>query len=350
MKLLFVADLHLGASYKALSLEKQRARKSEVFNAISSIFEKAKLCGAEAILFGGDVFHSNAKNKQTQKYLFNLIEQSDINCFMIFGNHDEKIVLENLPQNLTVILGQPQSFELGQDVVLTAFPYNYSDFSCLQSLKSESFNIVMMHGDIFNSSDKSFINTTLLKNKNIDILALGHLHDFMVNKLDERGQVFYSGCTFGNGFDECGTKGDALIDTQTSYIEFIPLACRMFHEVDVDISDFESLQNLESMIEKSFEQFDRDDFVKVNLIGRFNEGQDKFLEVLRRRYSDLFFFFELVDKSRLKIDLQKIATEKLSFKYEFLRLVNLDESLTDDEKNAISILGVEALSGEEVGI
>ena len=46
-----------------------------------------------------------------------------------------------------------------------------------------------------------------LKNKNIDYLALGHVHKYKMEKLDNRGIYCYSGCLEGRGFDECGDKG-----------------------------------------------------------------------------------------------------------------------------------------------
>ena len=48
--------------------------------------------------------------------------------------------------------------------------------------------------------------------KNIDYLALGHIHKYKQAELDQRGVYCYSGCLEGRGFDECGEKGFVLLD------------------------------------------------------------------------------------------------------------------------------------------
>ncbi|MGX8704776.1 MAG: metallophosphoesterase family protein, partial [bacterium] len=65
-------------------------------------------------------------------------------------------------------------------------------------------NIVMLHGDITNLNS---IPLSMLKERNIDYLALGHIHKFQKGKLDDRGIWVYPGCLEGRGFDEEGPKG-----------------------------------------------------------------------------------------------------------------------------------------------
>lgn len=64
-----------------------------------------------------------------------------------------------------------------------------------------------MHGQIRDTSGKDKINVSKLRNKNIDYLALGHIHTFTSIKIDDRGTGVYSGCLEGRGFDECEDKG-----------------------------------------------------------------------------------------------------------------------------------------------
>ena len=63
-------------------------------------------------------------------------------------------------------------------------------------LDTEHVNIVVMHGQIakYNTKDGDKINLTRLKNKNIDYLALGHIHSYELGELDKRGVYAYSGC------------------------------------------------------------------------------------------------------------------------------------------------------------
>ena len=74
-----------------------------------------------------------------------------------------------------------------------------------------------MHGQESDTDAKDkaeIINLKQLKNKNIDYLALGHIHTYKQSKLDNRGTYCYSGCLEGRGFDECGEKGFVLLNIE----------------------------------------------------------------------------------------------------------------------------------------
>ena len=55
-------------------------------------------------------------------------------------------------------------------------------------------NLVTLHGQAGTSCGKDQINLKLLQNRGIDYLALGHLHTYSLQKLDETGAFCYSGC------------------------------------------------------------------------------------------------------------------------------------------------------------
>ena len=57
-----------------------------------------------------------------------------------------------------------------------------------------------------------------LKEKNIDYLALGHIHEYSQGQIDLRGKYAYSGCLEGRGFDELGEKGFILIDVSDGVV------------------------------------------------------------------------------------------------------------------------------------
>ena len=96
-----------------------------------------------------------------------------------------------------------------------------------------------MHGQISASSKPDAVNLELLKNKNIDYLALGHYHSFTWDRLDKRGVYCYSGCLEGRGYDEIGEKGFVLLDTQNLGAPpklVTGLSHRTVYEIDVDIT------------------------------------------------------------------------------------------------------------------
>ena len=75
----------------------------------------------------------------------------------------------------------------------------------------------MLHGQLSTAKAKDkteVIPLRDMKNRYIDYLALGHLHDYQSGKLDTRGTWCYSGCLQGRGFDECGEKGYVLLEVE----------------------------------------------------------------------------------------------------------------------------------------
>ena len=87
---------------------------------------------------------------------------------------------------------------------------------------------------------------------------------------------------------------------------------------------------------------------RIVFTGYYEENEKlNFLEV--RQLMQDFFYFEFVDNSKLKLNFEKFKNEKLSFKAEFINLVE-DANLNEDEKNSILTTGLEALQGDDLSI
>ena len=63
-----------------------------------------------------------------------------------------------------------------------------------------------------------------------------------------------------------------------------------------------------------------------------------------------YFYIEIVDKSKLKIDIEKYKNELLSFKAELINLVENQEELDEQQKSLICQLAIEALKGDDLSI
>src|SRR5690606_25525406 len=101
---------------------------------------------------------------------------------------------------------------------------NYEQLYQSLALQQDNVNFVVMHGQESTKPGIGFVCTRLLRGKNIDYLALGHIHSLKEERLDHRGVYCYSGCFEGRGFDECGEKGFVLIIINGSKVtsKFIP--------------------------------------------------------------------------------------------------------------------------------
>ena len=189
-----------------------------------------------------------------------------------------------------------------------------------------------------------------MKNKNIDYLALGHVHKFKQEKIDNRGIYCYSGCLEGRGFDECGEKGFVMldIDEENSKINstFIPFASRHLYEIDVDISNTLTNLEVEKEIDDKIKDIERQALIKIVLNGKVDINSERDVKYLEKKYDNMFYFAKIYDETTLKIDYMTYEND-VSLKGEFIRLI-LKQDMSDEEKTKIITTGIKALSGEEV--
>ena len=118
-----------------------------------------------------------------------------------------------------------------------------------------------MHGQLagYRNKDKAeIISLDDLKNKNIDYLALGHVHGFHMDKMDSRGIYCYPGCLEGRGFDECEQKGFVVLDidddTLKTNVNFVPMGYRTCYTVLVDVTGVTTTQEAAMRIDKEIKK------------------------------------------------------------------------------------------------
>ena len=211
-------------------------------------------------------------------------------------------------------------------------------------------NILSLHGQVskYTVDNPDVINITELKNKNIDYLALGHIHSYQKEKLDDRGVYCYSGCLEGRGFDECGIKGFSLIEIEDGKLNstFIPFAKRTIYEIEHDITGKTWGQIIKD-IKTELSLIKDTSLIKVVLTGEHDLDLEMDLFYLTSILNNDFYFVKIKDESKLKINLNDFALDP-SLKGEFIRTVMSDISLSEQEKNDIIMCGINALNGEKL--
>ena len=355
MKLIHCADLHLDSPMESnLPTEKAKERKNEILATFAKLVRIAAENGASAILLAGDLFDSNHITKKTEKYVIDLIaSHPDLAFFYLAGNHDRGNALrlsDERPQNLYTFDENWTSYDFG-DVVITGSERPDPDSLVLSE---SALNIVLMHGQqrtgTARGAEEDVIRFAPLKNKGIDYLALGHIHEYRPLKLDERGVACYSGCLEGRGFDECGQKGYILLEIDGRRIKhhFVPIARRTLHTVECDLSGFSSQLDLEERVLAAVHDIPAVDLVKVALVGECHAEAQKDIEHLTSVLSERFYFAKIYDKSRIVIRPEDYQHD-ISLKGEFVRRV-MASDLSDAEKERVIVCGFRALTGEEVGL
>lgn len=260
-----------------------------------------------------------------------------------------------LPVNLKLFRSDRwNSFNIG-DVCITGRETNvFSDKIYKElTLDSSRINIVTMHGQLDNSmkiTNQSLINKNSLKGKNIDYLALGHIHSFSEGKIDERGNFCYSGCLEGRGFDETGTKGFVLleIDEKNRKIKpvFIKSSIRIIYKKNIDITNLEFYSEILDKILLEVRDVSETSLIKINLTGQVSEKAEVLVESFEKQLYERFFYVRIYDETETKIDYEKYRND-FSLKGEFVRLVE-SKNISEKQKSFIIKTGLRALAGKSL--
>ncbi len=359
MKIIHCSDLHLDSKMQTnLTKEKAKERRNEILMTFQKLVQYAKEEGVKIILIAGDMFDSNKITVKAKNIVKDaIINAPEIDFLYLKGNHDEADFIQEEEQkieNLKTFSKEAWTTYSYNNIKITGIEFGEkSEFDIYSSLilDKNDINIVCLHGQEskYEAKDKAeIINMQELKNKNIDYLALGHIHKYKEQKLDTRGVYCYSGCLEGRGFDECGQKGFVLLDIEDGKIErnFIPFAQRTLHEIPVDITKTNTTSETIAKIESNIVDIPKEDLVKIILTGKVELESERDIDYILKNYQDRFYYLKVYDETLPLIDYEKYENDA-SLKGEFIRLV-LSQKITDKEKKEIIATGIKALSGEEI--
>lgn len=355
MKFIHCADIHLDSKLETnFSSSQAKERKKEILNTFERMVDYAATHNVTGIIIAGDMFDTARITNLTKSRVLNLIERHpQIDFLYLSGNHDETnfiSTIENLPNNLKIFGNNWTTFDYGKIKIVSAAineenpVMNYDNLN----LDHDNLNILVMHGQIskYDSKKRNEINLANLKNRNIDYLALGHIHAFEKFQLDNRGTACYSGCLEGRGFDECGQKGFVLLTIENQInIEFIPFAKRQLIECKFDITGFSNWFDIEDEVLQLVKNIEKQNILKIVLTGKYNIKLDKHLAMLEEKLES-FYFAKVKDESILEVS-NKDVEKDLSLRGEFIRKV-LSSDLPQEEKEQTILIGLKALYGEDL--
>ncbi len=348
MKIIHLADVHLDSKLNShLSIEKAKQRKSEILVSFGKVVDYAKETGVKVVIIAGDLFDSNKVLKSTEKFIFEKISSAEnIDFIYIQGNHDDKIEFSSeLPSNLKQVDNGFNRFDY-ENVSIGTIGLEDENYLKI-NFEKDNYNIAVMHGTLGNSSDEFYINPKLLQNKNIDYLALGHIHKSGEGKLDDRAKYRYCGCLDGRGFDECGEKGFFVIDTDIGTDEFVPMSTRVIYEFKVDVSELNSTNAIIDKIKELTSDIAKTNLVRVVLEGSVDEDElDE--QLIKTSFKDKFFCFNLKNETTVFYDYESYKND-ISLKGEFMRLISTEELDETLRQKAISAV-MSALNSEDLKI
>ena len=353
MKFIHCSDIHLDSSMERnLSAVQARERNAEVCATFARMAAYAQANGVTAVIIAGDLFDTQRATAQTAGFVLDTIRSvPNVDFLYLRGNHDVSgFEGMEIPENLKTFGAEWTCYRY-EDVTVAGMDVErdqWEDCYDRLNLPEHGVNIVTLHGQISTQRGEELIALPKLKQKNIDYLALGHIHSCQTGKLDERGTWCYCGCLEGRGFDELGPKGFVLVNVEdgTVYHEFVPFARRTMEEAAVDISDLTTVSQLLAAVQSAVQESSADSLIKVTLTGSYTLDTQKDLNFLKKMLEGRFYFLKIKDESRLKIE-KETYEHDISLKGEFIRLVMASDR-SDEEKEQIICCGIRALSGEEV--
>jgi len=363
MKIIHCADLHLDSKLSAnLSKEKARERRAELLDTFIRLCDLAEEDGTGHIIIAGDLFDVKNVSSHAKNTVTGIMERHPgIDFYYLKGNHDNAGE-EDFPPNLHLFSQEWKYYRIPlnkeRDVVIAGA--ELSDENCESiyddlSLRVEDINIVTLHGQVSDypsGGRPEIINLSGLRNRSIDYLALGHIHEHKTGRLPSRGEFVYPGCLEGRGFDECGEHGFELIDIDERELtlshRFVPFAKRKLLTLFVDVSGAMTTLEICDLVKASIEDSGAGsgDLLKICLTGRVDVECEKDTEQIRQRFEREFYFLKVCDETSLAVDYESFMRDT-SLKGEFVRILKSDRNLSEERRSAIIRCGIRALCGEE---
>ena len=355
MRILHTSDLHLESSLSRLPATKVRERKNELFLTFERMIAEAARLGVKLFIIAGDLFDSEKITKKATERIVGAIERAeDMDFLYLPGNHERLSFIERIgvmPKNLLVFGDDWTYFDYDGLTVAGRSECRADMFDTLR-LDENNKNIVVLHGEIKDYSGVGEgISLTDARERGIDYIALGHYHSYSVTRVDNRANAVYSGTPEGRGFDEAGDCGFVLVDTDDYVIthRFCPFAKRRMQIIEVDISSAIRALDIEDLVEAALAKISPVDLVRTVLVGERDPELSCDADILAARYEDRFYFFEMRDETRMRIDPEAYKYDK-SLKGEFIRLVSAREDLSPAMRDKVIRCGLSAMIGEDLEV
>lgn len=354
MKMIHAADLHIGSAFSDLSSEAKKQRKVELVNSFKRLVEYAKSNAIPIIILSGDVFDKDKVNKSDKDLFYQIIAaNNDIQFLYLKGNHDIHSLenKEDIP-NLYLFDKSWKYYEFDHVCIagIELCNENANTFYSTLSLKDSKYNIVMLHGQVASTvtNPNTDILINKLRNKNIDYIALGHIHTYDAKKLDSRGIYVYPGCLEGRGFDEVGDKGFVVLDSTTKTHQFIPFATRKVYEVVVDLTATKSLYDAIQLVEAKMNQLPNKAIARTVLIGKVAYDISTIHDRLVISLGSKFLYYEVKNKTTKLVQLEDYEHD-ISLRGEVIRTI-LSKGFKEEQQSAILEDCMKLLNGEDVDL
>lgn len=360
MKFVHIADMHLDSPFVNLSDKEGLGdlRRLEQRKVLKKVIEYIKENDINYLFISGDLYEHKYIKRSTIEYINNLFKEiPDTKIFISPGNHDPYIKNSyynkfNWNENVKIFSSKIEKVEL-EDVDIYGF--GFDDFYCKECGVEDFYvdnknklNIFIVHAtlDGGNIQDNEYnpISKKILKEKQFDYVALGHIHKLDYNS-EVNQRIVYPGSAVSLGFDELGKHGMIVGDLTKEGIdlEFVSLDSAEFKLYELDVSEIISKEELIEKINQLY--FMENDFIEIVLIGKRNFEINKY-EIFKLINNEKII--KIKNKSKINYNLKELVNEntlKGLFAKEMLeKLSKIDISDVEREEIEKAVeIGMDAL-------
>ncbi len=264
-------DLHLGAPFTAvpsIGAVGDRLILEATYTSFSNIVDLALKEHVDAVLISGDIYNSADHNIEAQIRFVSEMERlaaRQIPVYIVHGNHDPVeawTAKVPMPKNVHVFSGEHVERKIisvrGEEAAsIYGISHKsegiYDDLaSQIAAYPDDVFAIGLLHATVGGQEGHTPYAPTSMKtlqNAGVDYWALGHIHKREV--LSTEPYIVYAGNSQGLNRKEMGPKGCYLVSVNSNGycdVAFQDTASLIFERAEIDISDLESIQDIEEMI------------------------------------------------------------------------------------------------------
>ncbi|MBQ4631673.1 MAG: metallophosphoesterase [Clostridia bacterium] len=319
IRILHMADMHLGSAVSMFEPTKNIIRRSEIEQSALRVFDMCK--NADVVLMAGDIFDSgNCPTRIADMIISKIKNCPRVRFFFSCGNHDPynsfivKYLIQNSPDNLHVFSTTAEYIEIKElktGVWGASFDGEYCPDSLLDPTlpcRRDYINLLCIHGELTDGrSIYNPLSVSSMESMGFDYAALGHVHAFSGIKKSGKLSYAYCGVHEPNGFDECGEKGvvfGEIIGRELNF-KFVPTALRKYIDETLDITDIASYPALIEQILQRCEN--KNNICKINLVGNNSLGYAVNLDYIMNAAD--CFSLTLSDETSLPIDFSAICND-----------------------------------------
>ncbi|NLK44197.1 MAG: DNA repair exonuclease [Tissierellia bacterium] len=355
IKFIHTGDIHLGLKFNNVSFDREKAilRRREIWNSFERIIEYAKEKEVDFLFIAGDLFEASYFTiGDITRVRDNFSSIEDVNIIISAGNHDyrgRRSLYDKIqwPNNVTIFGGQTIEKKEFNDLNTIIYGYSWESNQIYENnllkdigeIDKTKNNILVLHGDISQSSNYLPLTLQDLNSLNMDYIALGHIHKPEILA----DNIAYCGCPEPLDFGEEGERGiieGTIIDKKVD-IRFLPFSKRKFIVKEVELD--ENMNYLE-IIEKIKEvsQGNREkDFYRISLKGFLNRNID--MDNLVKDLEDTFYHIELINNTIWDYDLEALEIENRdNIIYHYINAMK-EKGLDDPVVKRALYLGLEVL-------